>query len=132
MKHFNIPLLINILLTTSGAFHIRAQDIISGSADLVFLNAMVHTVSKSLPHAQAVAVVGDRIAAVGTNDEVEAWISPQTRVIDAEGMTITPGFIESHGYLMGLGWKEKYLDLSKAGTYEELTRRVAEAVRKAK
>ncbi|KPJ84358.1 MAG: hypothetical protein AMS17_16345 [Spirochaetes bacterium DG_61] len=43
-----------------------------------------------------------------------------------------PGFIESHGYLMGLGWKEKYLDLSKAGTYDELIRMVADTFRKAK
>jgi predicted amidohydrolase YtcJ len=132
MKHFKTPLLITILLAVPGVFDVTAQDETAGSADLVLVNATVHTVSESLPRAQAVAVVGDRIAAVGTNDAVETWIGPQTRIIDAKGLTVTPGFIESHGHLMGIGWNQKYLDLSRVGTYDELVRMVAEAVRKAR
>ena len=70
----------------------------------------MYTLSESLPRAEAVAVVGDRIAAVGTNDVVEAWIGPQTRVIDAEGMTITPGFIETHTHFDGAMWWDPALD----------------------
>ncbi len=50
-------------------------------------NAKIWTVDKSHPTAQAVAVLGDRIVAVGSNDEIEAWHGPHTRVIDAGGQT---------------------------------------------
>ena len=54
-------------------------------ADLIVRNAKVWTVDKSQPTAQAVAVLGDRIVAVGSNAEVDAWRGPRTRVIDAGG-----------------------------------------------
>jgi predicted amidohydrolase YtcJ len=132
MNRLKALLLSATLLSVFSAFHIAAQEKAVGTADLVLLNATVYTVSGSLPRAEAVAVSGDRVAAVGTNDLVAAWIGPQTRVIDAAGMTITPGFIESHGHLMGIGWSAKYVDLSNAGSYHEMIRIVAEAVRKAR
>jgi len=131
MKRLKVIIPVTAFLLILSVFHATAQENGAGTADLVLLDATVYTVSESLPRAEAVAVVGDRIAAVGSNKAIEAWIGPNTRVVDAEGMTITPGFIESHGHLMGIGWSEKFLDLSKAGSYDELIRLVAEAVRKA-
>jgi adenine deaminase len=55
------------------------------AADLIITNATVWTVDKSLPKAQAVAVLGDRIVSVGSIDELEGWRGPRTRVIDARG-----------------------------------------------
>jgi predicted amidohydrolase YtcJ len=55
------------------------------TADLIISNAKVWTVDKAHPTAQAVAVLGDRIVAVGSNADVESWRSPATKVIDAGG-----------------------------------------------
>ena len=65
-------------------------------ADLVLIGATVLTVDGQATVAQAVAVRGDRIAAVGSNDEVRALIGPRTRVIDAHGRTVVPGLIDTH------------------------------------
>src|SRR5208282_3084835 len=67
-----------------------------GPADLVIHNAKVHTVDPSRPEAQALAIVGDRIRAVGSEDEIRAWIAMGTRVLDAHGATVLPGFNDSH------------------------------------
>ncbi|UCF95831.1 MAG: amidohydrolase [Spirochaetaceae bacterium] len=131
MKRLTVLLAALFVFLVRSGLPVMAQDRAGVTADLVLVNATVHTMSRSLPLAEGVAVVGGRIAAVGTNEAIEAWIGLRTRIIDATGLTITPGFIESHGHLMGIGWSEKYLDLSYVGSYDELIRMVAEAVRKA-
>ena len=62
---------------------LRAQS--QPAADLIIRNAKVWTVDKTHPTAQAVAVLGDRIVAAGSNDDVEAWPGAHTRTIDASG-----------------------------------------------
>lgn len=64
--------------------------------DLVVFNAKVHTVDPGLPKAQAVAIAGDRILAVGTDAEIRALATPRTRLLDARGMALLPGFIDCH------------------------------------
>src|SRR6185436_8012532 len=54
----------------------------------------------------------------------------QTQEIDLLGKTMTPGFIEGHGHLMGLGYSELNLDLMYVKSYEELVAKVKEAVGK--
>src|ERR1700730_3489593 len=66
------------------------------SADLIVSNAKIWTVDRSLPQAQAVAVLGDRIVAVGSNSDVEPWRVSRTRVINARGKLLLPGFIDAH------------------------------------
>lgn len=70
------------------------------AADVIFRNARVFTSDESNPHAQAVAVRGNRIVHVGSNEDVEQWRGAGTRVIDAGGHTLTPGFIDSHFHLL--------------------------------
>ena len=70
------------------------------AADLIIVNAKVWTVDPSRPTAQAVAVLGDRIAAVGSNAEIEAWRGPATRIIDARGQLLLPGFNDAHVHLV--------------------------------
>lgn len=74
----------------------------TGRADLVVLNARVHTVDDALPRAQAFAVRGDRFAAVGRGDDVRNLAGPDTEVFDAGGMTVTPGFIDTHSHPGGV------------------------------
>jgi hypothetical protein len=101
-------------------------------ADLVLKNGKIVTVDSTKPEAQALAVVGDTIKAVGTNQEIEAYIGPATRVIDLEGRLAIPGFIEGHGHFMGLGQAQMMLDLSKPRNWGEIVAMVGEAAKNAK
>ena len=73
-----------------------------GPPDLVVVNARVYTVDDALPRAEAFAVRGDRFVAVGSSDDVRNLVGPGTEVIDAEGMTVTPGFIDTHSHPSGV------------------------------
>ena len=97
-------------------------------ADLVILNGTVVTVDSAHPSAQAVAVRGDRIVAVGTNAEIRRFVGPNTRSIDARGRLVMPAFIEGHGHYMGLGESKLILDLTKARTWDDIVAQVASAV----
>lgn len=104
----------------------------AGAATLVLRNGRIVTVDSARPEAQAVAIAGDRILAVGTNAAIERYVMPGTRVIDLGGRLAIPGFIEGHGHYMGLGESKLELDLTKARTWDEVVRLVADAVRRAK
>ena len=66
------------------------------SADLVLTGGHIHTVDAALPRAEAVAVAGERIVAVGSARDVAAWIGPRTRVVDLAGRLLLPGFQDAH------------------------------------
>ena len=72
-------------------------------ADLIFRNGNVITIDDARPTAEAVAVVGNRIARVGTNEEVRAEIGPGTRVVDLAGRTLLPGFNDNHTHPISFG-----------------------------
>ena len=97
------------------------------SADLALINGTVYTMDGNRPKAQAVAVIGNRIAVVGVNEDVEPFIGPDTRVIDLEGQTMVPGLKESHGHLMGIGVAKMTVDLVGISGYDELIERVLAA-----
>ena len=67
-------------------------------ADLIIKNARVYTMDENLPQAESVAVAGNRILAVGSNDQLEPLAGPGTTIIDGTGMTVTPGFIDAHSH----------------------------------
>jgi predicted amidohydrolase YtcJ len=75
-------------------------------ADLVLRNGRVYTVDGVLPRAEAFAVRSGRFLAVGSNDDVANLVGPDTRVIDAGGMTVTPGFIDAHSHPAAGGLNE--------------------------
>src|SRR4029079_19524318 len=66
------------------------------SVDLIIHNAKVLTVDKDFSVAQAVAIKGDRIVAVGTNENLLKRPGPKTQLIDAKGRTVMPGLYDSH------------------------------------
>jgi len=72
-------------------------------ADFVLLHGDLFTVDYQHPRAQAIAVRGDRIAAVGSDAEIQRWVGPKTRVVDLQGRLAIPGFIDGHGHYTGLG-----------------------------
>lgn len=67
-------------------------------ADVLILGARVYTMDENRPMAEAIALMGDRIIAVGSTADLEALAGPATRVIDGSGTTVTPGFIDSHSH----------------------------------
>jgi predicted amidohydrolase YtcJ len=102
-----------------------------GPADLVLRGGKVVTVDDAIEDAQAIAVRGYTIAAVGTDDAIAAYIGPDTQVIELNGRLVTPGFIEGHGHYMSLGRARQILDLSTAKNWQEIVNKVATAVDKA-
>ncbi|MCA2002047.1 MAG: amidohydrolase [Chloroflexi bacterium] len=69
-------------------------------SDFIIRNARVFTSDEANPRAEAVAVKGNRIVFVGTNEGVKEFQGESTRVIDGKGGTLTPGFIDSHFHLL--------------------------------
>jgi predicted amidohydrolase YtcJ len=100
------------------------------AADLIVHNAKVWTVDKERPTAQAVAVLGDRIVAVGSSAEIEAWHGPQTRTIDASGKLLLPGFNDSHVHFVDGGLSLDSVQLNDATSATEFARRIGEQARK--
>ena len=96
-------------------------------ADLVLMNGNVLTVDPSAPNAEALAVRGDRILAVGGTKEIARFISGDTTVVDLEGQTAIPGFIEGHGHYTSFGGSLLILDFRYAKSFAEIVSMVAEA-----
>ena len=94
------------------------------AADLIVTNAKIWTVDKSLPTAHAVAVLGDRIVAVGSNGDVEMWRGPHTHVIDAGGKLLLPGFNDAHVHFVSGGMQLDNIQLNDALTPQEFARRI--------
>jgi predicted amidohydrolase YtcJ len=102
-----------------------------GPADLVLRHGRVVTVDPARPEAQAVAIVGDRIAAVGSDAEIQPFIGPKTEVVDLGGKLAIPGFVEAHGHFLSLGHTKTILDLTKARAWSDIVAQVGEAARQA-
>src|SRR5580692_2966695 len=101
-------------------------------ADLVLRNGKIVTVNSAQPTAQAIAVRGDKITALGSNADAAKWIGAQTKVIDLHGQLAIPGFIEGHGHFTGIGEYRLGLDLREARTWDQIVAQVARAVQRAK
>src|SRR4029077_15907515 len=80
------------LVLLSSLLHAQSKP----AADLIITNAKIWTVDKTRPHAEALAVLGDRIVAVGSAAEVDTWHGPMTKVLDAQGKLLLPGFNDAH------------------------------------
>ncbi len=100
-------------------------------ADLVLLNGRIATVDPALGTVEALAVNGYTITAVGTSEEMAAYVGPETRVVELDGRFVMPGFIEGHGHYMSLGRAKQILDLNNVKNWDEVVSMVAVAVDKA-
>ncbi|MDB4881680.1 MAG: Amidohydrolase 3 [Gemmatimonadetes bacterium] len=100
-------------------------------ATMALVNGHVVTVDSTRPAAEAVAIAGDRIVAVGTTAEIRRLVTPATRVIDLRGRLVVPGFIDGHGHYMTLGESKLELDLTSARTWDDIVAQVGRAARTA-
>jgi len=118
-------LLITMLLITSALSQ-------NQPADLVLKNANIYTVDDSKPHAQAVAVRGDKIVFVGSDADVQSYVGQGTRVLDLKGATVVPGLTDSHYHFLGVGARELTFNLEGTKSLQELLDRVKQRVAAAK
>jgi len=89
-------------------------------ANLIITNAKVFTADKSQLTAEAIAIQGNRIVFVGSNADAEAFRGENTRVIDAQGRTVTPGFIDSHFHLLNGAKELRFAQLQEVRSLEML------------
>jgi predicted amidohydrolase YtcJ len=95
-------------------------------ADMIITNARIWTGNGEQPYAEAMAVSGDTIIAVGSNEEVMKYKSGDGTVIDLGGRFVTPGFIDSHLHLLQGGLNLASVQLRDASTPEEFIKRIKE------
>src|SRR5215472_3107745 len=100
------------------------------SATLIVTNAAIYTVDKQDPKAEAVAAIGDRIVAVGSRKDIDSWRGPQTKVIDAGGKLLLPGFNDAHVHFIQGGAQLDQVQLTDAATPQEFAKRIAVQVKK--
>lgn len=93
-------------------------------ADLVIYNAKIRTMDAKRTVAEAIAIVDNKIAAVGTNAEIRKLIGPNTKQIDAGGKTIIPGFNDAHVHFLETGQQLSAVDLRDAKTPQEFAERI--------
>ncbi|HXG66930.1 MAG TPA: amidohydrolase [Blastocatellia bacterium] len=93
-------------------------------ADLVLVNGRIWTGDKAKPWAEAVASRGERIIAVGANDEVRKLVNSATRVIDLKGRLALPGFIDDHTHFIDGGFHLLSVELRDAATPQEFAERI--------
>ncbi|HNP97238.1 MAG TPA: amidohydrolase [Cyclobacteriaceae bacterium] len=96
------------------------------TADLIVYNATIWTGAQTAPTAEALAVKGDVILAVGSNKEVLGLQGDSTEMIDADGRFITPGFIDCHVHFLTGGFNLSSVQLRDAKTPEEFAKRIAD------
>lgn len=92
----------------------------AATADIIITNGRVLTMDKATPRAEAVALSGNRILAVGTRAEIEALAIASTRVIDASGATVMPGFNEAHMHIFPGSVSLRQLNLHGVQGFEAL------------
>ncbi|MFZ0461802.1 MAG: amidohydrolase [Candidatus Acidiferrales bacterium] len=98
-------------------------------ADLVLTNGNIYTVDSKLPYAQAVAIRGEKIIAVGSNEEVRAFVGVRTHVIDLHGRFAMPGFNDAHTHLASGGMAKLTLNFEGAKSLAEFQRRIRNSLK---
>lgn len=95
-------------------------------AEMVFLNGVVYTVDDAQPQAQAVAVRGERIVAVGSDAEIRKLVGSETRVIDLKGKFLMPGFNDAHVHMGSAGAALMSIDLRNVPSLAAMQARIRE------
>ncbi|MDD1767299.1 MAG: amidohydrolase [Methanomassiliicoccales archaeon] len=100
------------------------------SLDVAIINANVITVDKGMKRAEAVGIVGDKIAAVSTNSTVQSMAGKKTKIIDAKGKTVLPGMQDSHMHPLLVGHFANGIVLNEVKNIPEFLEKVKEKAKK--
>jgi hypothetical protein len=115
-----------LLLLSVAALALPAAAQSTSPADVIVVHARIYTVNPQQPWAEALAVRGDRIVAVGDKAAIEAYRGSSTKMIDAQGRLLLPGFTDCHIHFMDGSLGLTRVDLNGAGTVAEIQKRVRE------
>jgi predicted amidohydrolase YtcJ len=110
-----------VLLIT---FTFSALVLAQAPADLVLVDGKIWTVNDKQAEVEAVAVLGNRIVAIGSTEEIRKWVGVNTKVIDLQGKRVTPGFNDSHVHFLDGGMGLASVQLRDARTPEEFRDRI--------
>jgi len=105
---------INVISQGNGVF----------APDLIIVNGNIHTMARGHAKAEAVAIHGNRIIAVGTSSDIRKLARSKTKVIDAKGQLVLPGFNDAHVHFLGGGFQLSSVDLRDANTPQEFAERI--------
>jgi predicted amidohydrolase YtcJ len=119
-----------LMVTTLGL--LAAGQPATQTADTVFKNGQFYTVNERQPRAEAIAVKGDQIIFVGSNQDVKRYEGRSTRVVDLHGATVVPGMTDSHYHLIGVGQREMTLNLEGTTSLLDLLAKVKARVERAR
>ncbi len=97
--------------------------------DLLITDGVIHTLNEDQPQASSVGIIDGKIVYVGDEDGIVKRIGEHTRLLNLNGLTMTPGWIEGHGHFMGMGYNKLQLDLMYANSYQEIVDMVETAVK---
>ena len=106
-----------------------AAAVLCNGADLVLYNGRITTLDPARPQATAISITGGRITNIGTDAQVNRDIRPGVKAIDLGGRLVTPGLIEGHGHLVGLGQSKITLNLRDARNWDRIVAMVAAAAK---
>ena len=121
MKNLLLVLVTVISLMTA-KLNGRAQN--TAVPNVIIVNATIHTMDPQQPTAEAVAIYGNRIVAVGTTKEIKKLVGSGTRTIDAKKQLVLPGFNDSHVHFLSGGFQLSSVDLRNADSPEEFAERI--------
>jgi predicted amidohydrolase YtcJ len=96
----------------------------------VLKNANILTINPSRSYAEAIAIKEEKIVSVGTDKEVQPWIGKQTEVIDLNGKTVVPGFIDTHVHMRGFGHFLTRVNLRGINSIDKMQQLLRERVQK--
>jgi predicted amidohydrolase YtcJ len=98
--------------------------------DLIIINASIHTMDEGHPRGEALAIAGNRIAALGSSAEIRALASKETRIMDASGKLVLPGFNDAHVHFLMGGFSLSNVDLRDAKSPAEMAKRLGDYAKK--
>ncbi len=130
-----VVMLMFLITVVSGA-----TKVVDLAPDTVLLNGKIVTVDQDFSIVEAVAIKGDKFVGVGSNQEIQKLVGPKTEVIDLEGKTVVPGFVDGHAHMDREGLKFVYPALTSTGylmdpaasTVEDIVKAVEREVKKKK
>lgn len=99
------------------------------TADLIVINAVIRTLDDKLPRVQAIAVSNNKIIFVGKDSETKRFIGQKTKVVDARGKLVIPGFNDAHVHILGMGNMFSTIDLRFTRTPQEMVEKIKYQIR---
>lgn len=114
-------ILICVVTLTFMSLPVRADSLV---ADTIIINATVHTMDPARPTVEAIAILANRIVAVGSTKDVKKLAGPATRTIDAKKRLVLPGFNDAHTHFLSGGFQLASVDLRDADTPQEFASRI--------